>query len=78
MISTNNSFKCFEDSETNASKTSELLQLEWQELRDDDMIEVVHHENSILQSRRISFKDLCHAIKVNLMMNGAIPFDGGD
>lgn len=78
MISTNSSFKCFEDFETNVSKTSELLQLEWQELKDDDMIEVVHYENAVLQSRRISFKDLCHAIKTNLMISGAIPFDGGD
>ena len=76
--------------EANDSKikhcTSELMPLDWEELKDDDLIEVSHWTNGIksgssekiYESRCISFKDLCHAIKVNLMVNGAIPFQGED
>lgn len=76
--------------EANDSKikhcTSELHLLAWEELKDDDLIEVSHWTGGMksysnektYESRCISFKDLCHAIKVNLMVNGAIPFQGED
>lgn len=76
--------------EANDSKinhyTSELMLLDWEELKDDDLIEVSHQTNGIKSSsgektyasRCISFKDLCKAIKVSLMINGAIPFQGED
>lgn len=67
-------------------RTSELMPLDWEELKDDDLIEVSHWTNGIksgssekiYESRCISFKDLCHSIKVNLMVNGIIPFQGED
>ena len=64
---------------------SELTLLDWEELKDDDLIEVSHSicngknkDDTIYESRCISFKDLCYAIKVNLMMDGAIQFQGED
>lgn len=64
--------------------TSELMPLAWEELKDDDLIEISHWTNGvksssgekIYESRCISFKDLCKAVKLNLMFNGAIPFQG--
>ena len=76
--------------EANDSKikhcTSELHPLDWEELKDNDLIEISHFTGGfksssgelIYESRSISFKDLCHAIKVNLMLNGDIPFQGED
>ena len=66
--------------------TSDLYQLGWEDLKDDDLIEISHCTNGFksssgeptYESRKISFKDLCHAVRVNLMMTGAIPFQGED
>lgn len=59
-------------------------QLEWEELNDNDLIDISHLTNAnspesiVYESRKISFNDLCHAIRVKLMVSDAIPFDGED
>lgn len=63
---------------------SKLVLLNWEELKDDDLVEVSHcirsngNETARYEPRCISFKDLCNAVRVNLMVNGAIPFQGDD
>ena len=65
---------------------SDLSPLSWEDLKDNDLIEISHCTNGFksssgeptYESRKISFKDLCHAVRVNLMMTGAIPFQGED
>lgn len=74
------------ESDKNKRYTSDLSQLDWEDLKDDDLIEISHCTNGFksssgeptYESRKISFKDLCHAVRVNLMMTGAIPFQGED
>ena len=64
---------------------SDLTKLNWEELNDNDLIEVSHivsrtdsTEDIKHESRFIEFKDLCYAVKVKLMIDGAITFQGED
>lgn len=61
-------------------KTSELKRLDWNELEDNDLVEVSHKTTDGIEweSCAISFKDLCRAIKTALALDGAIPMQGED